>query len=113
VGELLSETPGLEIVEGAVEDLLLDRDGSVCGVVLGDERRYETGRVVLTTGTFLNGLIHIGEEKIPAGRVGEKPSVCLPQAPGECGLRDRRAAVAAALYVVCFHNLMVRGSNMM
>jgi tRNA uridine 5-carboxymethylaminomethyl modification enzyme len=79
VGELLAEIPGLEIVEGAVEDLLLDRDGSVCGVVLGDGRRYETGRVVLTTGTFLNGLIHIGEEKIPAGRVGEKPSVGLPQ----------------------------------
>jgi tRNA uridine 5-carboxymethylaminomethyl modification enzyme len=85
VGELLAETPGLEIVEGAVEDLLLDRGGGVCGVLLGDGRRYGTGRVVLTTGTFLNGLIHIGEEKIPAGRVGEKPSVGLSQTLARCG----------------------------
>src|SRR5215470_15147053 len=85
VSELLAEIPGLEIVEGAVEDVLLDRDGSVCGVVLGDGQRYETGRVVLTTGTFLNGLIHIGEEKIPAGRVGEKPSVGLPETLARCG----------------------------
>jgi tRNA uridine 5-carboxymethylaminomethyl modification enzyme len=85
VGELLAETPELEIVEGAVEDMRLDRDGRVCGVLLGDGRRYETGRVVLTTGTFLNGLIHIGEEKIPAGRVGEKSSVGLSQTLGRCG----------------------------
>jgi tRNA uridine 5-carboxymethylaminomethyl modification enzyme len=85
VGELLAETTGLEIAEGAVEDLLLDRDGDVCGVLLGDGRRFETGRVVLTTGTFLNGLIHIGKEKIPAGRVGEKPSVGLSQTLARCG----------------------------
>jgi tRNA uridine 5-carboxymethylaminomethyl modification enzyme len=85
IDELLAETPGLEIVEGAVEDLQLDRDGRVCGVLLGDGRRYETGRVVLTTGTFLNGLIHIGEEKIPAGRLGEKPSVGLTQTLARCG----------------------------
>src|SRR6516165_6655178 len=77
VGELLAEIQGLEIVEGAVEDLLLDGDERVRGVLLDDGRRYEASVVVLTTGTFLNGLIHIGEEKIPAGRVGEKPSVGL------------------------------------
>jgi tRNA uridine 5-carboxymethylaminomethyl modification enzyme len=85
VGELLAETSGLEIVEGAVEDLLLDRDRRVRGVLLGDGRRFKTGRIVLTTGTFLNGLIHIGEEKIPAGRVGEKPSVGLSQTLARCG----------------------------
>src|SRR5215469_14288266 len=85
VGELLAETPGLEIVEGAVEDLLLDGDGRVRGVLLDDGRHYEASVVVLTTGTFLNGLIHIGEEKIPAGRVGEKPSVGLPQTLARCG----------------------------
>jgi tRNA uridine 5-carboxymethylaminomethyl modification enzyme len=79
VGELLVELPGLEIVEGAVEDLQLDGDGGISGVLLGDGRHYATGRVIVTTGTFLNGLIHIGEEKIPAGRVGEKPSVGLSQ----------------------------------
>ena len=79
VGELLAETPQLEIIEGAAEDLLLDAVGHAGGLVLGDGRRYAAGRVVLTTGTFLNGLIHIGEEKISAGRVGEQPSLGLSQ----------------------------------
>jgi tRNA uridine 5-carboxymethylaminomethyl modification enzyme len=77
VTELLAETDGLDIIEGAAEDLLLDPGGRVSGVLLGDGRQCATGRIVLTTGTFLNGLIHIGEEKIPAGRVGEKPSLGL------------------------------------
>jgi tRNA uridine 5-carboxymethylaminomethyl modification enzyme len=77
VSELLAENDGLDIVEGAAEDLLLDRDGRVSGVLLGNGRHCASGSVVLTTGTFLNGLIHIGEEKIPAGRVGEKPSLGL------------------------------------
>jgi len=79
VGELLAETANLDIAEGAAEDLLLDGAGRVCGVALGDGRSCAAGRVVLTTGTFLNGLIHIGEEKIPAGRVGDKPSLGLSQ----------------------------------
>jgi tRNA uridine 5-carboxymethylaminomethyl modification enzyme len=77
VSELLAETPELEIIEGAAEDLLLDAHGHVCALLLGDGRTIAAGRVVLTTGTFLNGLIHIGEEKIPAGRVGERPSIGL------------------------------------
>ncbi len=85
VGELLAETAGLEIAEGAVEDLRLDRDGRVCGVVLGDGRVVAAGRVVLTTGTFLNGLIHIGDEKTPAGRVGEPPSHGLAQTLARAG----------------------------
>jgi tRNA uridine 5-carboxymethylaminomethyl modification enzyme len=64
---------------------LLDGGGHVCGLLLGDGRRVAAGRVVLTTGTFLNGLIHIGEEKIPAGRVGEKPSVGLSQTLAQRG----------------------------
>jgi len=85
VFELLAETPGLDIVEGAAEDLLLDRDGRVAGVALGDGRHCAAGSVVLTTGTFLNGLIHIGEEKIPAGRVGERPSLGLSRTLGRFG----------------------------
>jgi tRNA uridine 5-carboxymethylaminomethyl modification enzyme len=77
MAELLAETEGLEIVEGAVEDLVLDRSGHVAGLVLGDGREIAAGRVVLTTGTFLGGLIHIGAEKISAGRVGEAPSLGL------------------------------------
>jgi tRNA uridine 5-carboxymethylaminomethyl modification enzyme len=85
VGELLAETEGLDIAEGAAEDLLLARDGRVCGVVLGDGRKVTAGRVVLTTGTFLNGVIHIGEEKIPAGRVGEAPAHGLAQTLARAG----------------------------
>ena len=75
VAELLAEIPGLEIAEGAAEDLAIDAAGRVAAVVLADGRHVATAAAVLTTGTFLNGLIHIGEEKIPAGRVGEAPSL--------------------------------------
>jgi tRNA uridine 5-carboxymethylaminomethyl modification enzyme len=74
MAELLAEIEGLAIVEGAAEDLILDDAGRVAGLLLGAGRRLAAGRVVLTTGTFLGGLIHIGDEKIPAGRVGEAPS---------------------------------------
>jgi len=77
MAELLAELDSLTIVEAAVEDLTLDDRGAVAGVVLGDGRVLRTGRVVLTTGTFLRGLIHIGTETIPAGRVGEAPSLGL------------------------------------
>lgn len=66
-------TPNLEVIEGAVEDLLV-QNGSVAGIVTADGRAMRAGSVVLTTGTFLRGLIHRGEEKIPAGRHGEPPA---------------------------------------
>ena len=66
----LTDIPDLEIHEAAAEDLLL-KDGRVAGVVLSDGEAFPCGAAVLTTGTFLRGLIHIGERKIPAGRVGE------------------------------------------
>jgi tRNA uridine 5-carboxymethylaminomethyl modification enzyme len=83
--ELLDDIPGLEIVVGAAEDLLLDRGGRACGLVLADGRRIAAGRIVLTTGTFLGGLIHIGAEKIAAGRVGEAPSLGLSGTLRRCG----------------------------
>ncbi len=79
MAELLAETERLDIVEGAVEDLVLDPSGGVAGLRLGDAREIAAGRVVLTTGTFLGGLIHIGAEKIAAGRAGEAPSLGLAQ----------------------------------
>jgi tRNA uridine 5-carboxymethylaminomethyl modification enzyme len=79
MAELLAETERLDIVEGAVEDLLLDGRGAVAGLRLGDGCEIATGGVVLTTGTFLGGLIHIGAEKIAAGRAGEAPSLGLSQ----------------------------------
>jgi tRNA uridine 5-carboxymethylaminomethyl modification enzyme len=72
----LAQTPNLEIREAAAEDLIL-KDGKVLGVRTGAGEEILAGAVVLTTGTFLRGIIHIGERKIPAGRVGEEPSVGL------------------------------------
>src|SRR3954447_15802899 len=69
----IRETPGLIIVEGEADDLLIEH-GAVTGVRLADGRELRAGAVVLTTGTFLRGLIHIGEQKTPAGRVGEAPA---------------------------------------
>jgi len=65
--------PNLEVVEAAVEDLIVD-NGQAGGVVTADGCRIRAGAVVLTTGTFLRGLIHRGEEKTPAGRHGEPPA---------------------------------------
>jgi tRNA uridine 5-carboxymethylaminomethyl modification enzyme len=74
--EALRQTPNLTIVEDEADDLAL-ADGRVTGVRLADGRTLATGAVVLTTGTFLRGLIHIGERQVPAGRVGEAPSLGL------------------------------------
>mgnify|MGYP001828014314 FL=1 len=63
----------LTVVEGGVEDLIVENN-RVVGVVTGDGRALSAGAVVLTTGTFLNGLIHMGDERIPAGRAGEEPA---------------------------------------
>ena len=76
---LLAAQPGLAIRATAAEDLALDRDGRVCGVVTATGETIAAGAVVLTTGTFLRGLIHIGEETRPAGRVGDAPAVGLAQ----------------------------------
>jgi tRNA uridine 5-carboxymethylaminomethyl modification enzyme len=79
VQRLLAETEGLEIVEGGVEDLVV-RGDRVAGVVLQDGRELSAGAVVVTTGTFLRGLIHRGETTEPAGRVGEPPALGLSAA---------------------------------
>jgi len=67
------ETANLQVVEGAAVGFVIT-DGGVTGVVLEDGRALSCSGVVLTTGTFLNGLIHIGDRKIPAGRVDEPPA---------------------------------------
>ncbi len=72
----LAETANLTVLAAAAEDLLIE-DGRVAGVVTKDSKTIRCGAAVLTTGTFLNGLIHIGERKIPAGRVGDEPSIGL------------------------------------
>ncbi len=77
VQDILAAQPGLEVRALAVEDLIFFPDGRVGGIVSASGERITASRVVLTTGTFLRGLIHMGEEKIPAGRVGEAPSLGL------------------------------------
>ena len=76
--QAIRETAGLNVIEGGVEDLMVS-NGRVTGVIAGDGRRLGAGAVVLTTGTFLNGLIHMGETKIPAGRTGEAPALKLSE----------------------------------
>ena len=72
----IRETANLSVIEAEVDDLVL-QNGRACGVILADGREISAGAVVLTTGTFLRGLIHIGEKQIAAGRVGEAPAVGL------------------------------------
>ncbi|MGO1075387.1 tRNA uridine-5-carboxymethylaminomethyl(34) synthesis enzyme MnmG [Inquilinus sp. CA228] len=83
---VLAEQSDLDLVAGSVEDLVFDAAGGVSGVVLADGRTLGAGAVVLTTGTFLNGLIHIGEEQRPAGRVGDAPSIGLAATLHRLGL---------------------------
>ena len=66
----------LDVVEAAAEDLIIE-DNACAGVLDAAGRRYEAGAVVLTTGTFLKGVIHRGEARIPAGRDGEAPALGL------------------------------------
>lgn len=70
-------TPNLDVLGDGVEDILLDDQNRVCGVVTQSGTEIKAGRVILTTGTFLRGLIHLGLEQTPAGRVGEAPSIGL------------------------------------
>ena len=77
IQELLAETPNIQIIEAAVGDIAVTGSGDdrkATGIITEDGREFHCGAVVLTTGTFLGGLIHLGSERTPAGRVGEAPS---------------------------------------
>src|SRR6202522_3996601 len=92
--QVLESQANLHIKQAEVVDLVLDEpDGgprTLRGVRLRDGRTVVAGAVVITTGTFLNGLIHCGEERYPAGRSGEPPSVLLGEALKRLGLRGCR-----------------------
>jgi tRNA uridine 5-carboxymethylaminomethyl modification enzyme len=83
----LAAQPNLDLIADAAEDLLVEH-GRVAGVIGASGRTYRAGAVVLTTGTFLKGVIHLGEQRIPAGRVGEAPAI---------GLSDRLYALGLAM----------------
>lgn len=82
----IAATENLSVIEGDAFDLI-EQDGKIAGVVMKDGRSFGAAGVVLTTGTFLKGLIHIGDQKIPAGRVGEEPSLGLSATLARYGLR--------------------------
>lgn len=77
--------PNLQIIEAEADDLLIG-SGRINGVRLTHGAEIAAGAVVLTTGTFLRGLIHIGEKQIPAGRVGEAPAMGLSRTLQNLGL---------------------------
>jgi tRNA uridine 5-carboxymethylaminomethyl modification enzyme len=79
-------TANLRVIEGEADELILS-DGRVTGTRLVDGRALMAGAVVITTGTFLRGLIHLGEKNWPAGRVGEAPAVGLSKSFEEAGFR--------------------------
>lgn len=74
----MAAQPNLTVIEGEVADLLM-HNGTNTGVVLGDGSHITAAATVLTTGTFLRGVIHIGDVSYPGGRIGESPSVTLAE----------------------------------
>jgi tRNA uridine 5-carboxymethylaminomethyl modification enzyme len=82
---MLAEQANLTIVSDAVEDLIAGEDATIQGVLGASGKTYQARAIVLTTGTFLRGLIHIGEARTPAGRVGEPPSLELSKALNRLG----------------------------
>jgi tRNA uridine 5-carboxymethylaminomethyl modification enzyme len=85
-GQTLAEVPNLTLVQAMAEDFLEDR-GRVAGIVTGTGERIAASAVVVTTGTFLRGLMHTGERQTAGGRVGEMPAIGLSAALARLGLR--------------------------
>lgn len=91
--EVLEAQPNLEIVEAEAASLIIEGHGDsrrTVGIKLRDGRELRTEAVIITTGTFLNGLIHCGEKTYPAGRSGEPPAVMLGENLKQLGLRGTR-----------------------
>jgi tRNA uridine 5-carboxymethylaminomethyl modification enzyme len=84
---LLSEQKNLVMKAGSAEDLMFDQQDNLIGLGCGCGTKLYAPKVIITTGTFLCGLIHIGETKIPAGRVNEAPSVGLSSTFKRLGFR--------------------------
>ena len=79
--------PNLQCLYDPVEDLLLENNNQVIGVTCGSGKIIKSKRVIITTGTFLNGLIHIGEKQIAAGRHGDEPSIGLAKSLYSAGFQ--------------------------
>ena len=75
--EEIENTENLELLFDPVEDLIFDNNKQIAGVICASGKKISTKKVIITTGTFLNGLIHLGDKTIPAGRHGDSPSIGL------------------------------------
>ena len=84
---MLFEQQNLHIVAGSAEDLVFDTSGRVSGVINSKGKTLKAGAVIITTGTFLRGVIHLGKKQTPAGRVGEAPVIGLAKTIEKLGFR--------------------------
>jgi tRNA uridine 5-carboxymethylaminomethyl modification enzyme len=87
--EVIAAQANLTVIAEPVEDLIVE-DGAAAGIVTASGRAIRAGAVVITTGTFLKGVIHLGEIRTPAGRVGEQPAIRLSDRLYALGLRMGR-----------------------
>ena len=83
----ISQISGLDVLEASVEDFIIKKKGIVGGVVCEDNLRFFSKSTVLTTGTFLNGVIHCGKKTTPGGRIGEAPCLGLSKTLYGFGLK--------------------------
>jgi tRNA uridine 5-carboxymethylaminomethyl modification enzyme len=84
--DAIRETRNLEVIEGEADELLIS-NGRVTGIRVADGREFSAGAVVITTGTFLRGMIHLGERTWPAGRVDEAPALGLSKSFEAAGFK--------------------------
>jgi tRNA uridine 5-carboxymethylaminomethyl modification enzyme len=89
VRQFLENLNGLDLIEGEAAEIVTEGE-KVVGLRLSDDRHLATRTAVITSGTFLNGMIHIGEKRMPAGRIGEKPAGLLTDSLKRLGLRIGR-----------------------
>ncbi len=89
VRSLVKNTKNLQVIEETVEELLFN-DGKIIGLIDGKGNNYHSGAVVITTGTFLKGVIHLGTKTWAAGRLGENPSIGLANSLYSLGLKMGR-----------------------
>jgi tRNA uridine 5-carboxymethylaminomethyl modification enzyme len=87
--QVLTNQENLSVMQGEVKSLILDKE-ICCGVVLQDGSKIKSKRVILTTGTFMNGVMHVGLEQKPGGRVGDQPSIGLSDQLAAFGFEVKR-----------------------
>ena len=104
------ETANLSVIEGEADELIVS-NGRVTGIRLADGRELSAGAVVITTGTFLRGLIHLGEKNWPAGRVDEAPAMGLSKSFERAGFTLGRLKTGTPPRLDGTHHRLVGGGN--